>query len=435
VIAAPASGAGKTLITLAVVSALRAAGCAVAVAKAGPDYIDAGYLSLAAGRAAVNLDAWAMPPGLIARLAAQAARGADLLVVEGVMGLFDGAPLAAEAARGGAGSTAALAKALGLPVVLVIDAARQAQSAAALVHGFATFDPELSVAGVILNRIAGERHRRLIAGALEAAGVRVFGALPRLAGLKLPSRHLGLVQAAEHGDPEALLSAAAGAAREHLDLAALVELARPPTGPAPDAAPALPALGQRVAVASDEAFAFAYEHLLADWRAAGAAVVPFSPLADEAPDPVADAVYLPGGYPELHAGRLAGNAAFLAGLAAAARRGAQLFGECGGYMVLGKGLIDAKGSRHAMAGLLGLETSFAERRLTLGYRRIQPLADLPLARAGATLAGHEFHHATIVAEAGDRLFATADAEGRPLGHAGLRSGTVAGSFMHLIAAR
>jgi len=432
VLAAPASGAGKTLVSLAVIAAMRAEGATVAVAKAGPDYIDAGFLSLAAGRPALNLDAWAMPPGLLARLAAEAGEGADLLVVEGVMGLFDGAP--GGAGRGGAGSTAALARALGLPVVLVVDAARQAQSAAALAQGFARFDPALEVAGVILNRVGSARHRALIADALERAGMPLFGALPRLADLALPSRHLGLVQAGEHAAPHALIAAAAKAGREHLDLAALRGLARPAAAGA-SAAPALAPLGRRIAVAQDEAFAFAYAHVLADWRRAGAEIVPFSPLADEAPDGGADAVYLPGGYPELHAGRLAGNRRFMAGLRAAAGRGGRVFGECGGYMVLGRGLVDAVGERHAMAGLLELETSFAARRLHLGYRRLRPLVQLPFAPAGAALAGHEFHYASVVREAGEPLFEATDAEGAGLGQAGLVSGTAAGSFLHLIAAR
>ncbi len=192
-------------------------------------------------------------------------------------------------------------------------------------------------------------------------------------------------------------------------------------------------LGQRIAVASDTAFAFAYPHLLAAWREAGAEILPFSPLADQAPDLAADAVYLPGGYPELQAGRLAGNRCFLDGLRAAAGQGRAIYGECGGYMVLGTGLTDAEGQRHAMAGLLPVETSFAERRLHLGYRRTALAAATPLGAAGTVWRGHEFHYASILSEGpGEALFEAWDAEGAPLGRLGRRAGSVFGSFFHLI---
>lgn len=427
VVAAPASGSGKTVFTLGLLRRLRADGVSVASCKVGPDYIDPRFHEAASGRPCPNLDPWAMRPGTLARIARAAAGGAELLVVEGVMGLFDGA-------ADGTGSTADLAAAMGWPVVLVLDVRAQAQSAAALVHGFRGFRPDVEVAGVVLNRVGGARHEEMLRAALAPLGLPVLGALPRAADLALPERHLGLVQAMEHADLDEFLDRAAALVGAHVDMAALLALARPGRAE-PEAAsePALAPPGGRIALARDEAFAFAYPHLLDGWRSAGAEILAFSPLADEAPDPDADAVVLPGGYPELHGGRIAAAAGFLGGLRRAAARGTFVYGECGGYMVLGRGIEDADGTRHAMAGLLPVETSFARRRLHLGYRRATALADLPFAGRGAVLRGHEFHYASVAGEpAAAPLFAAADARGTDLGPAGARAGSVCGSFLHLI---
>jgi cobyrinic acid a,c-diamide synthase len=420
IIAAPASGSGKTVVTLALIRALARSGLDVASAKLGPDYIDSRYHEIAGTRPCHNLDFWAMRPGTIARILAEAP--ADLLLVEGVMGLFDGP-------HGAAGSTADLAAALRLPVVLVLDVARQGQSVAALARGFSDFRPDIAVAGVILNRVGSERHRDMLCAALDDAGVRVLGAIPRSPAMALPERHLGLVQAAEHPDLEAFLSAASALVAGAVDLEAVRQAARPMAPATPAAAP-LPPLGQRIALADDPAFGFAYRHLLSGWRAAGAEIVPFSPLADEPPDDSADAVFLPGGYPELHAGRLAANRRFLDGLGAAAGRGALVYGECGGFMVLGDSLIDADGHAHAMAGLVPLTTSFAERRLSLGYREMRHQGALPFP---AGLRGHEFHYSTLVSQGiGEPLFEVRDAAGHQLAPAGLRVGRVMGSYLHVI---
>ncbi len=409
ILAAPASGSGKTTVAAGLVRALRRQGLAVLPCKAGPDYIDAGFLAAAAGRPCLNLDPWAMRPET---LAAALDSQADIVVVEGVMGLFDGP-------EGGGGSTADLAALTGWPVVLVVDCARQGQSVAALLEGFARHRGDIRIAGAVLNRVAGGRHEALLRERADA--VPILGALPREPALALPSRHLGLVQAGEHPALDAWLERAA-------DLAPAVPFG-PLRLPAADRAPARPPLpppGQRIAVARDEAFAFAYEHVLAGWRRAGAELAFFSPLADEAPE--GDAVFLPGGYPELHAGRLAAAGNFLGALR---RHEGPVYGECGGYMVLGQGLEDAGGRRHAMAGLLPLETSFAEPVRRLGYRRLEAKGGgFPPGRA---FRGHEFHYARIVSEGpGEALFEAADAQRRPLGPAGLRRGRVAGSFMHLI---
>ncbi len=421
VIAAPASGAGKTVVTLGLLGALARRGLAVRAAKSGPDYIDPQFHAAVLGRPSATLDAWAMDP---AELAARAsADPGELLVVEGAMGVLDGAR------EGGRGSAADLAAALGLPVVLVLDISASAQSAVLAPLGLRAARPGLALAGAILNRAGSPAHAAMAREALARAGVPVLGVLPRDPGLALPSRHLGLVQAAELPGLAARLEQAARAVGTGVDLDALSAAARP-LPPSGRARP-LPPPGQRIAVAADIAFAFAYPHMLADWRAAGAEVRAFSPLADEPPGAAADAVVLPGGYPELHAGRIAAAARFLGGLRAAAARGATVYGECGGYMVLGAGLVDAGGRRHAMAGLLPLETTFAERRRALGYRRLRALDGSPFA---GRFAAHEHHRATILAE-GDapRLFAAEDAAGAPLPPMGLRVGRVAGSFAHLIA--
>ncbi len=431
IIAAPASGSGKTTLTLGLLRLLARRGMAVGSAKVGPDYIDPAFHASASGRPCYNLDSWAMRPATLGALAAKAADGADLLVCEGVMGLFDGAFVPAGQADG---STADLAAATGWPVVLVIDGRGMTGSAAAVLAGFANLRPQVRIRGVIFNRVVGEKHKVAIAAAcaLACPDIRLLGFLPPSAGLETPSRHLGLVQAAERADLQAFLDGAAALVAEHLDVDGLVALAGPSRLAAGVAAAMIPPLGGRIAVARDTAFAFAYPALLEGWRAAGAELSTFSPLAGQGPDESADAVYLPGGYPELHAGRLAGTAGFLGGLRRAAARGAVLYGECGGYMVLGRGMEDAQGVRHEMAGLLGLETSFAKRRLHLGYRRAALSADGPLGKAGSGFRGHEFHYASILAEEGAPLFRTADAPGAPLGSAGLAAGRVIGSFVHLI---
>jgi cobyrinic acid a,c-diamide synthase len=433
IVAAPASGSGKTLVTLGLLRHLAKAGRKVISAKVGPDYIDPAFHAHASGRACVNLDGWAMRAATFSGLLGALHGDGEIAVCEGVMGLFDGARVAPGKPSG---STADVARATGWPVLLVIDAQAQAASAAAVVRGFASHETGISIAGVVFNRIGSEAHRAILMDAMAAAlpEIPVLGCLPRGAALQLPSRHLGLVQALEHPDLEAFVEGAAALVGEHLDMARLVELMRPIAGAhATEAEPALPPLGQRIAVARDAAFAFAYPHLLKSWHDAGAEIVAFSPLADEAPDTGTDAIYLPGGYPELHAGRLAANSGFLGGLRNAAAKGTPIFGECGGYMVLGRALIDADGEAHAMAGLLGVETSFAEPKLTLGYRQARALAAGPLGDAGIDFRGHEFHYARVTAaETGEALFAIADAAGRDLGRAGLVAGSVAGSFIHLI---
>jgi cobyrinic acid a,c-diamide synthase len=422
IIGAPRSGSGKTLITLGLIGALRARGVTVAPAKTGPDYIDAAILSRVAGRDAVNLDPWAMRPERLRALAADAGRGSDLLLIEGVMGLFDGA-------ADGRGSTGDLAASLGLPVVLVVDAEKQSQSIAPLVAGFAHWRAGVRVGGVILNRVATSRHERMLRTALEETDIPVLGALPKREAMQLPERHLGLVLPNEVASFEAVVAAAANAIGMYVDLDALLALA--PPLPSVDGAPLsrLAPLGQRMAIARDDAFAFIYPHLLAGWRAAGAELSFFSPLADVPPSSTADAVFLPGGYPELHGAQLAAATEFKVGLRAAAERDALIYGECGGYMVLGRTLTDKDGVVHAMAGLLPAETSIGNPKRTLGYRQLSHASSLPWP---AALAGHEFHYSSGRAMGAPTLFAAADATGKILPPLGAQLGRVMGSYAHVI---
>jgi cobyrinic acid a,c-diamide synthase len=432
IIAAPQSGAGKTTITLAVLAALKRRGVKVRAAKAGPDYIDPAFHAAVADNLVVNLDSWAMPDSLLEALIVRAADGADILIIEGVMGLFDGA----SAGAGRCGATADLAARFDLPVALVLDVARQAQSAAAIARGFASHDPAVKIAGVLLNRTASERHRALVAEAINTLGLPIFGTLPRDTTLALPERHLGLVQAAEHADLAALIDRLAAMAERHFDLDAILAAAAPLTLRArPDSDPGfLPPPGQRIALARDRAFSFVYPHVLDAWRNAGAEILAFSPLADEAPPERADSCWLPGGYPELHADALAAARRFANGLRHFVET-RPVHGECGGYMVLGQSIEDSDGRRHAMAGLLGHSTSFAKRKLHLGYRAARLLSDGVLGAKGARLRGHEYHYASLVFAGDDEPFAElSDSEGHALDKSGGRRGRVSGTFFHAIAA-
>ena len=436
IIAAPRSGAGKTTVTLGLLRALRRRGCVVQPFKCGPDYIDPAFHEVAAGRPSFNLDSWAMDEGLIANLATKASVGADISIAEGVMGLFDGA-----AARGqyGTGATADLAALLGWPVVLVLDVTGQTETAAAVALGCARYSDGVDVAGVILNRVASDRHFSLVAPAFDRIKMRVFGAILREDRLVLPERHLGLVHALEITTIDYRMDALADVIDAAIDLGAIRQSARPPRvameipGAQSDRARSqLQPPGQHIALAQDRAFSFIYPHILRQWRLAGAEIIPFSPLADEAPDAAADAVWLPGGYPELHAGTLASAHGFRRGLHALARRSVPVHGECGGYMVLGRGLEDADGNKHEMAGLLGLETSFSKRKLHLGYRRARLRAACPLGAAGTEVLGHEFHYASTVSVSGDPLVDCRDAAGGEVSEHGARQGSITGTFFHVI---
>lgn len=427
-IAAPRSGAGKTTATLGLLRALTRRGRRVAALKCGPDYIDPAFHSAATGSPSRNIDSWAMQRSLFDQLVSRARHDGDIVLCEALMGLYDGVSTKGSF---GNGSSADIAARTGWPVLLVLDISGQAQSAAATALGFVNFRQDVKVAGILLNRVGSERHRKLATEAIEAIGLPVVGALPKSTEITLPERHLGLVQASEIEGLNSALDALADWMIQHVDVDQVERLAEPghPLDP-PKLAIKPPA--QRIALAKDAAFSFLYPHLLEAWQAAGAAILPFSPLNNEAPDPSCDLCWLPGGYPELHAGQLAANHAFMTGLRSfAATR--PVHGECGGYMVLGQTLVDATGTAHKMAGLLSHATSFAKRKMNLGYRRARVIADFPLGKAGQILTGHEFHYSSVIETGNDAPLVTLqDANGTILPQTGGKQGLVSGTYFHII---
>jgi cobyrinic acid a,c-diamide synthase len=427
-VAAPRSGSGKTTLVLGLLRGLARNGVAVQPMKCGPDYIDPGFHTAAAGRTSYNLDSWAMRPSLLDSLIADAGDGADLILCEALMGLFDGV---AQPGASGDGSSSSLAARQNWPVLLVLDVSGQSQSVGAVAKGFASFRPDVRIAGVILNKVASPRHEALARKGVEEAGLPIFGALPRRSELVLPERHLGLVQAEEIAELDRRLDALADFVVAHCDIIAIQALASAAASAESPGDTGLHPPGQRIALARDAAFSFVYPHLVASWRRQGAEILPFSPLADEGPSPDADVAWLPGGYPELHGARLATNSRFQRVLRIFAENH-PVHGECGGYMVLGQVLTDAEGIAHRMTGLLDLETSFAKRTMNLGYRLAELTHDCVLGTRGAAVRGHEFHYSTMIRSGEAPLFRVCDANGNDLGAMGGRRGHVTGSFFHVI---
>jgi cobyrinic acid a,c-diamide synthase len=396
VIAGTSSGAGKTTVACGLIGALRARGLTVQGFKVGPDYIDPSHHALASARPARNLDAFLSGPELIAPLVRHGSQGADVAVIEGVMGMFDGA-----SARGELASTAHVAKLLRAPVLLVLDGAAMARSAAAVVHGYSTFDPDVNVAGVILNRVGSEHHEQLLREAiydLGPAAPPVLGALRRDPRIVTPERHLGLVPAGEReGSARDALGALADAMSRYVDLDAVERLARsPPELPGEAWRPEAdsPAARVRIALAAGPAFSFHYEENLELLRAAGAELAPFDPLRDEALPPDSDALLLAGGFPEVYGAELAANAPLRAQVAAFAASGRPLLAECGGLLYIAREL-----DGHAMCGALPLRARMTE-RLSLGYRDAVAATATPWLDAGERVRGHEFHY-TQIEPAGD----------------------------------
>lgn len=424
IVAGTSSGVGKTTIATGIAGAMRARGLRVQPFKTGPDYIDPTYLARAAGRPCRNLDTWMLAEDTVRELFTRAAAQADVALVEGVMGLFDGA-------NDGTGSAAHLARLLGLPVVLVIDARAIAQSAAAIVLGFQRYDPEVRIAGVVLNRVASARHAAVCGDAITArTGLPILGAIPRSEEATIPERHLGLVPDVETPAADRWFDGLARLASTHLDLDALLALAAP-VAPAEVAHPVFPASvaapRARIAIARDEAFHFYYQDSLDLLEAHGAELRPFSPLADAAL-PECDAVYIGGGFPELFAADLARNEAMRAAVRAAAARGMPVYGECGGLMYLGSGIADFEGARHAMVGLVPAESVMAGSKLTLGYREVESCGT-PLLPAGERMRGHEFHWSGLAAPPADAAAAyrVLDQDRRPDGY---RVGSVTATYVH-----
>jgi cobyrinic acid a,c-diamide synthase len=427
VVGAAHSGAGKTLVSLALIVALRRRGLRVQPFKVGPDYLDPSLLSWAAGRPCRNLDGWMIPAPHLLELFHRACRGADLALVEGVMGLFDGRS-GAPAAEDGA-STAAVARLLGAPVLLVLDARRASRTVGAVAMGLARADPGLRLAGAVLNRVAGERHRAACAEGLATAGVPCLGHLGRESELALPERYLGLVSAAEAAPGprlrRALARAAAGLDLERI-AAAAGPAAPPPSGPGLFPERPLPAR-VRIAVAMDRAFHFYYRDSLDLLEAWGAELAPFSPLESADLPPASGGVILGGGYPELFAPELAANRSLRRALRRAARRGMLVYAECGGAMYASAGIEDAEGRRHRMLGLWPVWVSLRRADLTVGYRRVRGRS--PSFLAGLELPGHEFHRSRVRGRAAaSPAWTVLDQEGRPEGHA---AGRVVASYIHL----
>ncbi|MFE5287482.1 cobyrinate a,c-diamide synthase [Nocardia sp. NPDC056611] len=393
VIAAPASGSGKTTVATGLIGALRRAGHRVAPFKVGPDYIDPGYHGLAAGRPGRNLDPVLVGADRIAPLYLHGSRDSDLAVVEGVMGLFDGRIDEHHTEPIAEGSTAQIAAMLGAPVILVVDARGHSQSLAALLHGFATYDSGIRLGGVILNRVGSERHEQVLRAACARVGLPVLGALPRLAELAVPSRHLGLIPAVEHGNAaQAAVDAMTDLVAAHIDLAAVAALAASDVrGRAwdPAAEVTVQESGPVVAIAGGPAFTFGYAEHRELLTAAGAQVRVFDPLRDELPSGTAGLV-IPGGFPEEHAADLAANTGLLAAIAGQARRGLPIHAECAGLLYLTRTL-----DGHRMAGVLDVDAEFGP-RLTLGYRDAVALTGSPLWSAGDRVRGHEFHRTRLV---------------------------------------
>jgi cobyrinic acid a,c-diamide synthase len=417
VVAAPASGSGKTTVAAGLMAALRRRGTTVAGFKVGPDYIDPGYHALATGRAGRNLDPVLVGEQRIAALAAYGGAGAQVAIVEGVMGLFDG-----RTGTAGYGSTAHVAALLGAPVLLVVDVRGQGRSLAALLHGFRTFDPEVRIAGVVLNRVGSARHEQVCRQACDEVGLPVLGALRRDDALAVPSRHLGLVTAAEHATAASVVTRWADAVAAQIDLDSVLSLAgstQAGTPWEPDAEVVAVTGKPVVAVAAGPAFTFGYPEHAELLAAAGAEVVGFDPLHDEFLPPGTAGLVLPGGFPECHTEELSANAVLRAQVAALAHRGAPVHAECGGLMYLCRSLDGA-----AMCGVLDAEATMTG-RLMLGYRDAVALRDSVLHPVGARVSGHEFHRTTVVPRAGEAAWAWTGAQPEGFVHRAVHA-----SFLH-----
>lgn len=437
-IAAGASASGKTLITMGLLRAFRNRGLNLAPAKSGPDYIDPIFHRYAAHHPSVNLDCLAMGISLMAKLLK--AQESDYVLIEGAMGLYDGSDY-------GAGSAYQLAEIIDSPIILIMNAKSSAQSAVAQAAGLCNLEKKGKkqgrIKGIIFNQVRSPRHQELIEQAVQAWDIPYLGSLPFMPELSLPSRHLGLVQAEELTKDnllEPIIVAMAELISQRLDLDWITKLFVSPdiekTVKLQPSASLIPPPAQRIAVATDTAFAFCYPHILMNWKDLGAQIMPFSPLLDQAPDPSSEFIYLPGGYPELFAEQISQSHNFMQGLRTKKDQGAMIYGECGGYMVLGNALIDQKGVCHPMAGLLPLETSFKERKLTLGYRQLHTLGETPFG-FGKKFIGHEFHYSSQINHQpnADALFEVTSPKKEPLGAQGMRLGKVTGSYHHLIASK
>ncbi len=422
------SGSGKTTVTLGLMAALRRRGLVVQGFKVGPDFIDPGHHRAVTGREAHNLDGWMLDPDTNRGLFLGGLRGADAGVLEGVMGVFDGFSGTDET-----GSTAQMAKELGIPVLLVVDARSMARSAAAAALGFARFDPKLLLAGVVFNRVGSDAHARMLREAMKAVpDLPVLGCLPREEHLEIPSRHLGLLTAEDHVLDDTQTERMAVWVESHMDLDRLLEAAPgfqptpPPPAEAGDAR-------VRIGLARDEAFCFYYAENLRLLTAAGGELVPFSPLRDRALPEGLGGLYLGGGYPELHCETLSANRAMKKAIRAFARETGPVYAECGGFMYLMQAIQDLEGRAHRMAGVFPFEAVMEPRLRSLGYREITTLRDSLLGPAGTRVRGHEFHYSRMTGkdEPSERIYGVSGRVLRGEPEEGFRAENALGSYIHL----
>jgi cobyrinic acid a,c-diamide synthase len=427
VIAGATSGAGKTTVATGIIGALVKRGLRVQPFKVGPDYIDPSYHTQAAQRPSRNLDTWMLPREAVVEIFQRASSDADISLVEGVMGLYDGHSVSSEA-----GSTAELAKVLGLPVLLVLDAYGAARSLAAQASGYNNFDPKLKLAGVIFNRIGSKGHYEICREAVtNATGLSMLGYLPKRGDLVLPERHLGLVPMAETPAAQDFFSKLASQVEMTIDLDKLLTIAAeavPPTAAA-SLFPESPKPKQaRIAVARDKAFSFYYQDSIDLLEAWGAELMPFSPLADAALPEGTDGIYIGGGFPEIYAQELAQNRIMLAALRQASGSGLPIYAECGGLMYLCRSLRDTTGQEHQMAGLLPVASCLDSTDLVLGYRTICALANGPILKRGEEIRGHEFHWSHIDREPQQEAAYWVLEQGR---REGFQVGSVLASYIHV----
>jgi cobyrinic acid a,c-diamide synthase len=429
-VAGTASGVGKTTVTLSVMAALRKRGLTVQPFKCGPDFIDGGHHSCVCGRKSRNLDGWMLSADANRHIFRDGAAGAEVSIVEGMMGLFDGAD-----AKSDVGSTAEIAKWLGLPVILVVDASAIARSTAALVHGFETFDPAVKIIGVIFNRVAGPVHYQLLKDALTSNVKAVpLGYLPGDERIRLPERYLGLVTAGENSLPDSVLSLLGELAEETIELDELLQcassIAALPEDPRTKDVP--PASSIRLGVARDKAFCFYYEDNLDCLRNAGAEIVEFSPLEDPSLPAALDALYFGGGYPELFAKRLSANGRMRASITQAVQEGLPIYAECGGLMYLAKEIVTKDGAAFPMAGILPFGVQMTERLVNFGYNEVSFKQDCLLGPAGKKVRGHSFHCSTII-DAGplERAYQTRNSMTGREEPEGFSIGNVLASYIHL----
>jgi cobyrinic acid a,c-diamide synthase len=432
IIAAPQSGSGKTTVTIGLMECFKRRGLKVAPFKVGPDFIDPGYHRLVTGRCSLNLDAWICPPQVVRKIYSDHFADADIAIIEGVMGLFDGI-----SGRSDDGSTAQIARLTGSTVILVIDAKGHARSAAALVKGFVEFDPDVKIGGIIFNNVASDNHARILREAIEAnlPQIRVIGCIPRDSRLHIPSRHLGLLTVEENALPPAFLDHLVEVIRNSVDLGMLWAAAGAGDFVESAAEPAPCSGDVRIAVAHDAAFCFIYETNRQLLAAAGAELVEFSPLADSSLPTGIAGIYLPGGYPEAYALELSGNSAMKEAVCNAIESGMPVYAECGGFIYLSAGIADTAGKPDPLrrfAGIFPVNTTMLEQRKALGYREISLREKCILGNKGDTARGHEFHYSQMaeVPPEFERLYQVSKGQ-RDLGTEGYRYKNCLASYVHL----